>query len=278
MRNIIVKVKNIKISNDLPFVLFGGLNVLESRDLAMYVCEYYKNVTDNLGIPYIFKASFDKANRTSIDSYRGLDLDYSINIFAELKNQFNVPIMTDVHERYQVDIVKSVVDIIQLPAFLARQTDLIRTIAKAKKVVNIKKPQFISPHQVVHIVNKFRNFGNNNIIICERGSMFGYNNLVVDMLGFSIMKDISNGCPIIFDVTHSLQCRNNPYNAVSEGRSKQTNELARSGIAIGIAGLFIESHPNPDKAKCDGASILPIKQLKILLNQIKSIDDVVKSF
>ncbi|MCV2531145.1 MAG: 3-deoxy-8-phosphooctulonate synthase [Candidatus Lightella neohaematopini] len=278
MHNIIIEVKNIKISNSLPFVLFGGLNVLESRDLAMYVCEYYKNVTDNLGIPYIFKASFDKANRTSVYSYRGLDLDHSINIFNELKSQFNVPIMTDVHERYQVDIIKPVVDIIQLPAFLARQTDLIYTIAKTKKIVNIKKPQFISPHQIIHIVDKFRNFGNQNIIICERGTMFGYNNLVVDMLGFSIMKNISNGCPVIFDVTHSLQCRNNPYNSVSEGRSKQTNELARSGISIGIAGLFIESHPNPDKAKCDGKSVLPIKQLKTLLSQVKSIDDIIKSF
>ncbi|MCV2528540.1 MAG: 3-deoxy-8-phosphooctulonate synthase [Candidatus Lightella neohaematopini] len=278
MRNIILKIKNIKISNNLPFVLFGGLNVLESRDIAMHVCEYYKNITDDLGIPYIFKASFDKANRTSIYSYRGLSLDHSINIFNELRNQFDVPIMTDVHEKYQVDIIKSVVDIIQLPAFLARQTDLIHAIAKTKKVVNVKKPQFISPHQVIHIVDKFRNFGNNNIIICERGTTFGYNNLVVDMLGFSIMKNISDGCPVIFDVTHSLQCRNNPYNSVSEGRSKQTNELARSGIAVGIAGLFIESHPNPDKAKCDGMSALPLKQLKNLLYQIKSIDDMIKSF
>ncbi|UAJ65633.1 3-deoxy-8-phosphooctulonate synthase [Candidatus Schneideria nysicola] len=277
MKNRIINIGNIKIANNLPFVLFGGLNVLESRDLAIRVCEHYINITQKLNIPYIFKASFDKANRSSIHSYRGPGLEKGIQIFEELKHIFQVKIMTDVHEINQIPYLSNIVDIIQLPAFLARQTDLITAMARSNIVINVKKPQFLSPEQVGNIIEKFRLYGNDKVILCERGSMFGYNNLIVDMLSFNIMKQVSGGYPVIFDVTHALQIRNT-FDAISGGRRNQVNELARSGIAIGIAGIFIEAHPNPDLAKCDGPSALPLNKLEVLLNQIKAIDDLVKNF
>lgn len=273
----VVIIDNINVANNLPFVLFGGMNVLESRDLAMNVCEYYVTVTEKLKIPYIFKASFDKANRTSIHSYRGPGLEEGMKIFQEIKQTFGVKIITDVHEVEQASIVAEVVDVIQLPAFLARQTDLVKAMAKTGSVINIKKPQFISPAQVSNIVEKFKEAGNENIILCDRGVNFGYDNLVVDMLGFNIMMNISNGSPVIFDVTHSLQYRN-PFSSFSNGRRVQVFELARAGMAVGLAGLFLEAHPNPDNAKCDGASALLLTRLEPFLEQIKAIDDLVKSF
>lgn len=272
-----VFVQDIPVANDKPFVLFGGMNVLESRDLAMEICEYYVNVTDKLGIPYVFKASFDKANRSSVHSYRGPGMDEGLKIFEELKNTFGVKIITDIHEQYQVQPVADVVDVIQLPAFLARQTDLVETMAKTGAVINVKKPQFMSPGQVGNIVEKFAECGNDNIILCERGAVHGYDNLVVDMLGFGVMKQASKGSPIIFDVTHSLQCRD-PQGAASGGRRSQTVELALSGMATGISGLFMEAHPNPDKARCDGPSAFPLAQLESFLTQVKAVDDLVKSF
>jgi 2-dehydro-3-deoxyphosphooctonate aldolase (KDO 8-P synthase) len=272
-----VKVDNITVANDLPFVLFGGMNVLESRDLAMKICEHYVTVTDKLNIPYIFKASFDKANRSSVHSYRGPGLEEGMKIFQELKQQFGVKIITDVHTEEQCQPVADVVDVIQLPAFLARQTDLVVAMAKTGAVINVKKPQFVSPGQMGNIVEKFEEAGNDQIILCDRGSCFGYDNLVVDMLGFNIMKKVSNGSPVIFDVTHALQCRD-PMGAASGGRRDQVTELARSGIAVGIAGLFLESHPNPSHAKCDGPSALPLAKLEPFLKQMKAIDELVKSF
>ncbi|VFP80529.1 3-deoxy-8-phosphooctulonate synthase [Candidatus Erwinia haradaeae] len=277
MKHKIVNIGNIQVANNLPSVLFGGMNVLESRDLAMYVCEHSLRVTEKLGIPYIFKASFDKANRSSISSYRGLGFEESMTIFQDIKNSFGVKIMTDVHEVDQVKIVASIADVLQLPAFLARQTDLISAMAKTGSVINVKKPQFLSPYQVGNIVNKFSQKGNENVILCERGVSFGYDNLVVDMLGFNIMKQASKNNPVIFDVTHSLQYRS-PMSKTSSGRRSQVCELARAGLAVGIAGLFIEAHPCPSRAKCDGASALPLDQLKPFLVQIKAIDDLVKSF
>ncbi len=272
-----VKVGNITVANDLPFVLFGGMNVLESRDLAMRICEHYVTVTDKLNIPYIFKASFDKANRSSIHSYRGPGLEEGMKIFQELKQQLGVKIITDVHTEEQCQPVADVVDVIQLPAFLARQTDLVVAMAKTGAVINVKKPQFVSPGQMGNIVEKFEEAGNDQVILCDRGSCFGYDNLVVDMLGFNIMKKASNGSPVIFDVTHALQCRD-PMGAASGGRRGQVTELARSGMAVGIAGLFLESHPDPSSAKCDGPSALPLAKLEPFLKQMKAIDELVKSF
>ncbi len=272
-----VKVGNITVANDLPFVLFGGMNVLESRDLAMKICEHYVTVTDKLNIPYIFKASFDKANRSSVHSYRGPGLEEGMKIFQELKQQFGVKIITDVHTEEQCQPVADVVDVIQLPAFLARQTDLVVAMAKTGAVINVKKPQFVSPGQMGNIVEKFEEAGNDQVILCDRGSCFGYDNLVVDMLGFNVMKKVSHGSPVIFDVTHALQCRD-PMGAASGGRRGQVTELARSGMAVGIAGLFLESHPDPSHAKCDGPSALPLAKLEPFLQQMKAIDELVKSF
>ncbi|WP_283623693.1 3-deoxy-8-phosphooctulonate synthase [Morganella morganii] len=277
MQQKVVSIGDIRVGNTLPFVLFGGMNVLESRDLAMKICEHYVTVTQKLNIPYVFKASFDKANRSSINSYRGPGLEEGMKIFEELKKTFGVKIITDVHESWQAQPVADVVDVIQLPAFLARQTDLVEAMAKTGAVINIKKPQFISPGQVGNIADKFREGGNDQIILCDRGANFGYDNLVVDMLGFKVMEKASGGCPVIFDVTHSLQCRD-PFGAVSGGRRGQVAELARAGMAVGLAGLFLEAHPDPDNARCDGPSALPLAKLEPFLQQVKAIDDLVKSF
>ncbi len=272
----IVKVKDISVANDKPMVLFAGMNVLESRDLALTVAEAYKTVTDALGIPYVFKASFDKANRSSIHSFRGPGMDEGLKIFEEIKNTFEVPVITDVHEIEQCQPVAEVADVIQLPAFLARQTDLVEAMAKTDAVINIKKPQFISPAQMKNIAEKFNECGNDNVLICERGSCFGYDNLVVDMLGFRTMKQVTGGAPLLFDVTHALQCRD-PMRAASGGRREQVAELGRAGISVGIAGLFLEAHPDPKNAKCDGPSALPLSMLAPFLTQMKAFDDLLKS-
>ena len=271
-----IRVKDIEVANDRPFVLFAGMNVLESRDLAMRVAEHHVNVTQKMGIPYVFKASFDKANRSSVRSYRGPGMEEGLKIFAEIKQTFDVPVITDVHEIYQCEPVASVCDVIQLPAFLARQTDLVEAMANTGAVVNIKKPQFLSASQMGNIVEKFSECGNDKVMLCERGSSFGYDNLVVDMLGFRTMKEVSNGAPLIFDVTHALQCRD-PMGAASGGRRRQVAELGRAGISVGLAGLFLEAHPDPDNAKCDGPSALPLNKLEPFLTEMKALDDLVKS-
>jgi 2-dehydro-3-deoxyphosphooctonate aldolase (KDO 8-P synthase) len=271
-----MKLNNHELSNTSPFVLFAGLNVLETLDLTLSVAETFVNVTHQMGIPFVFKASFDKANRSSIHSYRGVGLEEGLEIFSKIKKEFGVLTITDVHEINQVEPVAEVVDVIQIPAFLARQTDLVVQIARSGKPINIKKPQFMSPSQMKNVVDKCKEAGNSNVILCERGSNFGHDNLVVDMLGFQVMKDTNNNAPIIFDVTHSLQCRD-PLGEASGGRRNQLVELARAGMATGLAGLFLEAHPDPDKALCDGPSALPLHQLKPFLEQVKAIDDVVKS-
>lgn len=273
----IIKVQQLEVANDKPFVLFGGMNVLESRDLAMRIAESYKTVTDKLGIPYVFKASFDKANRSSINSYRGPGMEEGLKIFEEVKKTFDVPCITDVHEIEQAAPVAEVIDVIQLPAFLARQTDLVKAMAATGAVINVKKPQFMSPPQVKNIVDKFSECGNEQVILCERGSCHGYDNLVVDMLGFPTMKQVTNGSPVIFDFTHALQCRD-PMGAASGGRRHQSVELALAGISTKIAGLFMEAHPDPDNAKCDGPSAFPLDKLEPFLAQVKAVDDLVKSF
>ena len=269
-----VNVAGIDVDNDKPFVLFGGMNVLESRDLAMKIAEHYVEVTQRLNIGYVFKASFDKANRSSVNSYRGPGLDEGLKIFEEIKSTFNVPVITDVHEPYQAQPVAEVADVIQLPAFLARQTDLVVAMAKTGAVINVKKPQFLAAHEMRHIITKFGEAGNDKILLCERGSCYGYNNLVVDMLAMDEMKSFA---PVIFDATHALQKPGGRSDS-ADGRRAQAAQLARSGMALGIAGLFIEAHPNPNEAKCDGPCALPLDKLEPYLQQMKAIDDLVKSF
>ncbi len=272
----LIRVGNIDVANHLPMVLFGGLNVLENLDLTLKTCAHYVEVTNRLGIPLIFKASFDKANRSSIHSYRGVGLEEGMKIFAAVKQEFGVPVITDVHEPYQAAPVAEVVDVLQLPAFLARQTDLVVALAQTGKVINIKKPQFLSPQQMKNIVEKFYEAGNQQLILCERGSNFGYDNLVVDMLGFGVMKKVCTDLPIIFDVTHALQQREAGA-AASGGRRSQVADLALAGMATRLAGLFLEAHPNPDQARCDGPSALPLAQLEPFMRQVKAVDDVVKA-
>ena len=271
-----VALGNIHFANDAPFVLIGGVNVLESRDFAVDVAGHYKSVCQALGIPLVFKASYDKANRSSIHSYRGPGLEDGLQILQAVKDTHGIPVITDVHSPEEAAPAAEICDIIQLPAFLARQTNLVEAMARTGAVINIKKPQFLSPSQMANMVEKFRECGNEQLLICERGSNFGYDNLVVDMLGFGVMKRCCSNLPLIFDVTHALQCRD-PGGAASSGRRSQIMDLARAGMAVGLAGLFLESHPNPDKARCDGPRALPLEQLEAFLTQVKAIDDVVKA-
>jgi 2-dehydro-3-deoxyphosphooctonate aldolase (KDO 8-P synthase) len=271
-----VSTAGIDFANDKPFVLVGGVNVLESEQFAVDVAGVYQEVCSKLDIPLVFKASYDKANRSSIHSFRGPGLEAGLAIFEAVKKATGLPTITDIHSPEEAAPAASVVDIIQLPAFLARQTDLVRAMAETGAVINIKKPQFLSPEQMSNIVQKFEECGNDRLILCERGSNFGYDNLVVDMLGFGVMRKITNEVPVIFDVTHALQ-RRDPGDAASGGRRAQVVELARAGMATGLAGLFLESHPDPTKALCDGPSALPLSQLAPFLEQVKAVDDVVKS-
>lgn len=271
-----VKVGALSISNDRPMTLIGGINVIESRDLALRVAEEFVTITRDLGMPYVFKASFDKANRSSIHSYRGPGLDAGMKVLAEVRDTFGVPVITDIHEPSQAAPVAEVCDILQIPAFLARQTDLIAAAAGTGAIINVKKPQFMSPGQVRNLVDKLHESGNDQIMLCERGSCFGYDNLVVDMLGIGVMRAVSGDAPIIFDVTHALQIRDAAAGA-SGGRRSQVAELGRAGLAVGLAGLFLETHPDPDQAKCDGPSALPLDQLRPFLTQMKAVDDLVKS-
>ena len=275
MQQKVVTAGAIEISNEKPMVLFGGMNVLESRDLALRIAEHYVEVTQKLDIPYVFKASFDKANRSSLTSFRGPGLDEGLKILEEVKNTFNIPLITDVHEPYQAAPAAEVCDIIQLPAFLSRQTDLVSAMAATGAVINIKKAQFLAPQEMKHILHKCEEAGNDRLILCERGSSFGYNNLVVDMLGFSVMKEF--GYPVMFDATHALQMPGGRADS-ADGRRALVAQLSRAGLSQGIAGLFLEAHPNPEEAKCDGPCALPLDKLEPYLQQMKAVDELVKSF
>ena len=271
-----VEVAGRTFANDQPMVLIGGINVLESAELAMESAAEFVCVCDQLSLPYVFKASFDKANRSSIRSFRGPGLEAGLKILADVKSTHNVPVLTDVHTPEQAAPVAEICDILQVPAFLARQTDLVEAMARTGAAINIKKPQFLSPEQMANVVEKFRECGNDQLMVCERGSNFGYDNLVVDMLGFEVMSQATSGCPLIFDVTHSLQ-RRDPGEAASGGRRDQVLKLAKAGVAVSIAGLFLEAHPNPDEALCDGPSALPLAKLEPFLEQVKAVDALVKS-
>lgn len=262
----------IAFANDRPLVLIGGINVIESRELAFAAAEHFVAVTRALGVPYVFKASFDKANRSSIHSFRGPGLERGLAILAEVKARFGVPVLTDVHEPHQAAAVAEVADILQLPAFLARQTDLVVAIARTGAVINVKKPQFLAPEEMRHILAKCAEAGNGRVLLCERGSSFGYNNLVVDMLGLDLMKPLA---PVVFDVTHALQKPGGRADS-ADGRGGQAAALARAGVAVGIAGLFVEAHPDPAHALCDGPSALPLADLEPFLRQLVAIDAVVK--
>ena len=274
MKQKTIELGRIAINNDKPFVLMGGMNVLESRDVAMQVAEAYVKVTTKLNIPYVFKASFDKANRSSIHSFRGPGLEEGLKILDEIKTTFGVPVLTDVHEPYQCQPAAEVADVIQLPAFLSRQTDLVLAMASTQAAINIKKAQFLSPQEMGHILKKFEEAGHHRLMLCERGTSFGYNNLVVDMLGFRIMKTF--GYPVIFDVTHALQ-QPGGLPTSAGGRREAVTELARAGLSQGIAGLFLEAHPDPSQAKCDGPCALPLAMLEPFLQQMKAVDDLIKS-
>ena len=269
-----IDIANISVANNLPLVLFGGLNVLESRDLTLSVAENFKATCAELGVPLVFKASFDKANRSSINSFRGPGLEEGLNWLAEVKSQFNMPIITDIHEPDQAAAVSEIAEVLQLPAFLSRQTDLIVAMAKTGAAINIKKAQFLAPREMLHVLKKFESEGNQRLMLCERGSSFGYNNLVVDMLGFSIMKQFDY--PVIFDVTHALQKPGGLANWAA-GRRQQVTALAKAGLSQGIAGLFLEAHPDADNALCDGHCARRLDQLKPFLRQMQELDGLIKS-
>jgi 2-dehydro-3-deoxyphosphooctonate aldolase (KDO 8-P synthase) len=271
----VIDIGGMPCSNAHPMMLFGGMNVLESKELAFEIADVYVDVCRKLKIPYVFKASFDKANRSSIKSFRGPGLEKGLTWLSDIKSHFNVPLITDVHEPGQAKAAAEVCDVIQLPAFLSRQTDLVVAMAETGAIINVKKAQFLAPHEMQHIINKCAEAGNDQVILCERGSSFGYNNLVVDMLGFGVMKQMQ--VPVIFDVTHALQ-RPGARADSSDGRREQVTELARAGVAVGLAGLFLESHPDPSTAKCDGPSALPLDKLEPFLCQLMAIDGLVKSF
>ncbi|WP_395397500.1 3-deoxy-8-phosphooctulonate synthase [Novosphingobium sp. BL-8A] len=264
----------ITFANDRPMVLIGGMNVIEGREIVLEVAAEFVRVTGELGIPYVFKASFDKANRSSINSFRGPGLEAGLAVLAEVRDRFGVPVLTDVHEPFQAEAVAEVADILQLPAFLARQTDLVVALARTGKVINVKKPQFLAPQEMRHIIRKCEEAGNDRVLLCERGSSFGYNNLVVDMLGMDDMKAMA---PVVFDATHALQ-RPGGREASADGRRTQAAALARSGMALGIAGLFLEAHPDPEAALCDGPCALPLDRLRSYLEQMQAIDRLVKQF
>jgi len=270
-----ISVNDINLCNENSFVLIGGLNVLETKDLAFKVAETFREVTSRLQIPYIFKASFDKANRSSMDSFRGPGMEEGLRILEEVKQAFEISVLTDIHEPQQAEPAAEVADVLQLPAFLSRQTDLVSAFAKTKAVINIKKAQFLSPEEMGNIIKKFEVYGNKKLILCERGTSFGYNNLVVDMLGFKVMKKF--GYPLVFDVTHSLQIPGGLGNSAA-GRRESILELGLAGLSQKIAGLFLEAHPDPDKALCDGPSALRLDQLEPFLEQMKAVDELVKSF
>ena len=270
-----INIGNISLSNSSQICVIAGLNVLENPQMTFDVASYLKKITKNLEIPFIFKASFDKANRSSVESFRGPGLNEGIKIFEEVRKSLNVPIITDIHEISQIEKIAEVVDVIQIPAFLCRQTDLIEAACKSNLPLNIKKGQFLSPGQMSNIIDKCSSFGNDDIILCERGSSFGYNNLIVDFLGVSELKETQS--PVILDVTHSLQLPGGQGNSAG-GRSNQALDLALCGAAIGLAGIFLEVHPNPENALCDGPSATKLDEIGNILLKVKALDDMVKSF
>lgn len=269
----IMKLCHFNTDEKLPFFLIAGPCVIESEQLALDTAGLLKEITSSLNIPFIYKSSFDKANRTSLNSYRGPGIEEGLRILAEVKKQIGVPVLTDVHDDTPISEVATVVDVMQTPAFLCRQTDFIQRVASANIPVNIKKGQFLSPWEMTHVVTKAKETGNQQILVCERGASFGYNNLVSDMRSLAIMKE--TGCPVVFDATHSVQLPGGGGDK-SSGQRQFVPVLARAAVAVGIAGIFMETHPDPDKAPSDGANMWPITQMRELLSTLQAIDRVVK--
>jgi len=269
-----MKLCGFEANNESPFFLIAGPCVIESKELATETAGYLKEITAELNINFIYKSSYDKANRSSHQSFRGLGIEKGLEILSYVKKEFKIPILTDVHEDTPLNEVASVVDVLQTPAFLCRQTNFIQKVCSVGLPVNIKKGQFLSPWQMKNIVEKARAVGNQQIMVCERGFSFGYNNLVSDMRSLVIMRD--TGCPVVYDATHSVQLPGGQGNS-SGGDREFIPPLARASIAVGIAGIFMETHPNPDQALSDGPNSIPLHQIKILLETLKKIDKVVKS-
>jgi len=272
--NKIINLKDFKVSNNLPFFLISGPCQLESRDHALFMAENIKKICNKLKINLVFKTSFDKANRTSLTSKRGLGLDKSIKIFEEIKKNLDLPILTDVHTSEQCEILKNVIDIIQIPAFLCRQTDLLISAAKTNLIVNVKKGQFLAPWDMKNVIKKISDSNNENILVTERGVSFGYNTLVSDMRAISILK--KEKYPVIFDATHSVQ-QPGGKGGESGGEREFVYDLSKAAISIGIAGLFLEVHDNPDQAPSDGLNMLKLSDLESFLINLKKIDDLIKN-
>ncbi|MGH8279876.1 MAG: 3-deoxy-8-phosphooctulonate synthase [Gammaproteobacteria bacterium] len=268
-----MKLCGFEAGNDQPFFLIAGPDTLETEQLALDVAGHLKKVTAGLGIPYIFKGSFDKANRSSGMSYRGPGVEEGLRILAKVRHTVDVPVLTDVHEDTPIEQVAAVVDVIQTPAFLCRQTNFIQRAARSGKPLNIKKGQFLSPWEMQNVVDKARAAGNRETLVCERGFCFGYNNLVVDMRGLAAMRSI--GCPVVFDATHSVQLPGGQGNK-SGGQREFIPVLARAAIGAGVAGIFMETHPDPDQALCDGPNSWPLALMEELLTTLKELDTVVK--
>jgi 2-dehydro-3-deoxyphosphooctonate aldolase (KDO 8-P synthase) len=275
MKNHIVKLKNYTLSNNNPFFLIAGPCQMENRDHAMFMAENLKKITERLSIPLIYKSSFDKANRTSADSPRGLGLDASMKIFEEIKNNFDLPVITDVHNEQNCEDVAEVVDILQIPAFLCRQTDLLKAAAKTGRIINVKKGQFLAPWDMKNVAKKLASFGAEDVFLCDRGTSFGYNTLISDMRGMPIMAE--TGLPVVFDATHSVQ-QPSSQGGASGGERRFVETLARAALSTKIAGVFMEVHEDPDNAPSDGPCMLKLNDLESILTRLKSIDDLVKSF
>lgn len=268
-----VSVGGIKFSNDLPFVLIAGPCVIESERHCLYMCERLMEITSKLGIKFIFKSSFDKANRTSKSSYRGVGLDDGLKVFKKVKTTFNCAVVTDVHESCQVERVGEIVDLLQIPAFLCRQTDLLVAAAKTGLPLHVKKAQFLAPWDMKNVCQKIVNNGNENILLCERGTMFGYNNLVVDMRSLAIMREFE--FPVIFDATHSVQIPGG--NGTSSGGNRDyVQPLASAALSLRVAGLYLETHDDPDNALCDGPNMVPLEHMETFLNYMKEFDCIAK--
>ena len=275
MKNNTIKCKNLLISNKKPLTLIAGPCQLESEQHAIEMVRKIKKITSKLKINFIYKTSFDKANRTSLKSKRGIGLEKSLKIFQKIKKKFNVPILTDVHTVEQCKIISNFVDIIQIPAFLCRQTDLLIAAAKTNKIINIKKGQFLAPWDMINVTKKISDNGNKNILVTERGASFGYNTLVSDMRSLVIMS--KNGYPVVFDATHSVQEPGGKGDK-SDGQREFIEHLSRAAVAVGVAALFIETHQDPDNAPSDGPNMLPINKLEVLLKKIIQIDKIVKKY
>ena len=274
MNQKIVSLNNISISNDLPITLIAGPCVLESHSHAKMMVEMLLKITTDLKINFIYKTSYDKANRTSLTGIRGLGLDSSLKIFSELKTEYGINILTDVHDANHCDLIKDHVDILQIPAFLCRQTDLLIAAANTNKIINIKKGQFLSPHDMINVANKIIDSGNNNLLLTERGASFGYNNLVSDMRSLEIMKNEIR-FPVIFDATHSVQAPGG-LGGSSGGDRKFVPVLSRAAVAVGVAGVFMETHEDPDNAPSDGPNMVKIEDMTSLLKKLIEIDNIVK--